>query len=98
MKKLFFIIIWLFSIIISIIWSYENPEKIENLKDKFKKNKSPIVQNIDSEKAPPTWREPDLDEQGLELNISTSNNFQKDLYPVQIITSQNDNIPKKSKN
>ena len=50
MKKLFFIIIWLFSTIISIIWSYENPEKIESLKDKFKKNKSPIVQNIDSEK------------------------------------------------
>ena len=50
MKKLFFITIWLISIIISIIWSYENPEKIESLKDKFKKNKSPIVENIDSEK------------------------------------------------
>ena len=50
MKKLFFITIWLISIIISIIWSYENPEKIESLKDKFKKNKSPIIENIDSEK------------------------------------------------
>ena len=50
MKKLFFISIWLISIIISIIWSYENPEKIESLKDKFKKNKSPIIENIDTEK------------------------------------------------
>ena len=50
MKKLYFITIWLISIIISIIWSYENPEKIESLKDKFKKNKSPIIENIDTEK------------------------------------------------
>ena len=50
MKKLFFITIWSISIIISIIWSYENPEKIESLKDKFKKNKSPIIENINSEK------------------------------------------------
>ena len=50
MKKLFFITIWIFSIIISIIWSYENPDKIESLKDSFKKNKSPIIENIDSEK------------------------------------------------
>ena len=50
MKKLLFITIWVLSIIISIIWSYENPDKIENLKDTFKKNKSPKIENIDSEK------------------------------------------------
>jgi hypothetical protein len=41
MKKTVIIALWIFSIIVSIIWSYENPEKIESLKGSFKKNKSP---------------------------------------------------------
>ena len=41
MKKLlsFILVVWLFSIIASIIWSFENPEKVEKLKDFFKKKK-----------------------------------------------------------
>ena len=50
MKKIVIIAFWIFSIIISIIWSYEHPEKIESLKDSFKKNKSPEIENIESEK------------------------------------------------
>ena len=50
MKKIVIIALWTFSIIVSIIWSYEHPEKIESLKDSFKKNKSPEIENIESEK------------------------------------------------
>ena len=50
MKKFIFIILWVVSLIISIIWTYEHPEKIESLKDSFKKNKSPEIENIDSKK------------------------------------------------
>ena len=48
MKKFYFGIFWLVSVIFSIIWSYENPEKIESLKDIFKKNKKPQIANVDS--------------------------------------------------
>ena len=38
MKKNFIIfIIWILSIIGSILWTFENPEKIESIKDYFKK-------------------------------------------------------------
>jgi hypothetical protein len=50
MKKITIIVFWIISILISIIWSYEHPEKIESLKDSFKKNKSPEIENIESEK------------------------------------------------
>jgi hypothetical protein len=50
MKKFIFIILWVVSLIISIIWTYEHPEKIESLKDSFKKNKSPKIENIETEK------------------------------------------------
>ena len=41
MKKLlsFILVFWFLSIIASIIWSFENPEKVEKLKDFFKKKK-----------------------------------------------------------
>ena len=48
-KKIIIIFIWLISIIFSILWSYENPEKIEKIKYIFKKNKKPEIsksQNI----------------------------------------------------
>ena len=48
MKKFIFIILWVVSLIISIIWTYEHPEKIERLKDSFKKNKSPKIENKES--------------------------------------------------
>ena len=56
MKKFIFIILWVVSLIISIIWTYEHPEKIESLKDSFKKNKSPEIENIDSKKKKIFWK------------------------------------------
>lgn len=41
MKKLLYLIFiaWFFSILISIVWTFENPEKIEKIKSFFKKKK-----------------------------------------------------------
>ena len=39
MKNLFFFILWLVTIVYTIVWTFENPEKIEKIKDRFKKNK-----------------------------------------------------------
>ena len=44
MKKFFlFFLIWLLSIILASIYTYENPEKAEIIKNYFKKNKNPEV-------------------------------------------------------
>ena len=43
MNKLIITLFWFLSVIGSIIWSYENPEKIESLKDYFKKNQNPEI-------------------------------------------------------
>ena len=48
MKNFYIGTFWLLSIIFSIIWSYEHPEKIESLKDYFKKNKKPQIVYSDS--------------------------------------------------
>ena len=46
MKKIILISsIWLISIITSIIWTYENPERIEVVKNYFKKNKNIKIDN-----------------------------------------------------
>ena len=48
MKSLFSLIfIWLITIIVSIIWTFENPEKIEKIKSNFKKNKKIEVSKVD---------------------------------------------------
>ena len=36
-KKTLIIFIWIFSILFSVIWTYENPDKIEKIKNNFKK-------------------------------------------------------------
>ena len=38
-------ILWIVTIIVSIIWSYENPEKIEKLKSYFEKSIEPEITN-----------------------------------------------------
>jgi len=48
MKKIFIVIFWLISILIAVVWTYENPEKIESLKDNIKKNESPKIANVQS--------------------------------------------------
>ena len=45
MKKFLIIfLVWFISIIYSIIWTFENPEKIEKIKSIVKKNKSAQVE------------------------------------------------------
>ncbi len=48
-KNLTYLIIWLFSILMSIIWTFENPDKIELIKNFYKKNKTPVSEKIKSE-------------------------------------------------
>jgi len=38
MKKFFILFLWLATIIYAVIWTFENPEKIEKIKGEFKKN------------------------------------------------------------
>ena len=35
-KKTYLILGWILTLLISIIWTYENPEKIKGIKNKFK--------------------------------------------------------------
>ena len=49
MKKLFLILFYLVSVIASLFFSYENPEKIEKIKDYFKKNKNIKVEKVDGD-------------------------------------------------
>ncbi len=46
MKKIFIAIFWLISILIAIVLTYENPEKIESLKDNFKKKEIPNIKSV----------------------------------------------------
>ena len=43
MKKFIILFLWFLSLVASVIWSYENPEKVERLKDYFKKKKNPEI-------------------------------------------------------
>lgn len=46
--KLLIILFWVLSIIVSIIWTFENPEKIDKLKDLIKKNKIPSINKVET--------------------------------------------------
>ena len=41
MKKFLVVLFWFFSLIIVIIYTYENPERFNVIKDHFKKNTAP---------------------------------------------------------
>ena len=48
MKSFFFLpLLWIFTILISIVWTFENPDKIEKLKNIFKKDKKIEVSKVD---------------------------------------------------
>ena len=47
LKKFLIVLLWLFSILFSIIWTYENPEKIEKIKSNFKKKQLSEVSVIE---------------------------------------------------
>ena len=38
MKSFFIFFLWLITIVYTIVWTFENLEKIEKIKDRFKKN------------------------------------------------------------
>ena len=40
--------IWLITIIFSVVWTFENPEKIGKIKSEFKKNKKVEVSNVNN--------------------------------------------------
>ena len=82
MKKIIFAIFWILSIFISVIWSYENPEKIEILKNTFKKNKSPQIKNVDTKKL-------EFTANSFEVNLEKIINFKEKtafiIYPKEEI-------------
>jgi hypothetical protein len=47
--KLYFslIFLWLITIIISVVWTFENPDKIGKIKSEFKKNKKVEISDVD---------------------------------------------------
>ena len=47
MKNIILLTLWIFTIIFSIVWTFENPEKIEKIKSNFKKNKKIIRITLD---------------------------------------------------
>ena len=49
MKKLFIFVLWFVTIIYTVIWTFENPEKIEKIKSQFKKNKKIETKNVTTE-------------------------------------------------
>ena len=50
MKKFLSIVFfWIITIFLSIIWTYENPEKIEKLKNIFKKNEIVVIEKIETD-------------------------------------------------
>ena len=82
MKKIIFAIFWILSIFISVIWSYENPEKIEILKNSFKKNKNPQIKNVDTKKL-------EFTANSFEVNLEKIINFKEKtafiIYPKKEI-------------
>ena len=48
MKAKFFVLfLWMASIIFSILWTFENPEKIEKIKSNFKKNEKTTISKVE---------------------------------------------------
>ena len=47
--KIYAFLVWLVTIIFSIIWTYENPEKIEKIKSNFKKNEKSTIYKVEKD-------------------------------------------------
>ncbi len=41
-----YLIVWFISIVLAVIWTYENPDKIELIKNIYKKNQDPVSKEI----------------------------------------------------
>ena len=44
--SLVYLIVWFISIVLAVIWTYENPDKIELIKNIYKKNQDPVSKEI----------------------------------------------------
>ena len=44
--SLFFL--WIFTILLSVVWTFENPDRIEKIKSEFKKDKKNEVSKVDN--------------------------------------------------
>ena len=44
--SLVYLMIWFISIVIAVIWTYENPDKIELIKNIYTKNQDPVSKEI----------------------------------------------------
>ena len=87
MKKILILIIWLISILASIAWTYENPEKIKNLKNILKYDLS-IKKIYKSFKSKKINDEPILKNQIRSLEIDTAyNHIILDHYTVPVYSS-----------
>ena len=45
--KFFVLFLWTVTIIFSILWTFENPEKIEKIKSNFKKNEKTTISKVE---------------------------------------------------
>ena len=101
LKNFLIILLWLFSIVFSIIWTYENPEKIEKIKSNFKKDQLSKVKKVDDNSKEIVANSFNLEiKKVLDLKEKTAfiiNNSSKfDLKNLEIYT-QNGNIIKNLK-
>ena len=49
MKKLSILFLWFLTIIYAVLWTFENPEKVEKIKNEFKKNEKVETEVISGE-------------------------------------------------
>ena len=87
MHKILIFVIWLISILASIVWSYENPEKIKNLKNILKYDLSirKIYKDLKSKKIND---EQILKDQIRSIEIDTAyNHIILDYYTVPVYSS-----------
>ena len=49
LRNILIVLLWLVSILFTIVWTFENPEKIEKIKSNFKKNQLSDVSLVDED-------------------------------------------------
>ena len=87
MKKKFLLILWLISILISIVWTFENPEKIEKIKNILKYDFSfkKIFINL---KSKTTKENLDSKKEIKSFQIDTAyNNIELEYFPAPVYSS-----------
>ena len=49
LRNILIVLLWLVSILFTIVWTFENPEKIEKIKSNFKKKQLSDVSVVDED-------------------------------------------------